>query len=276
LAPDLQFLSGPWALARHNLCDLIFFLDVMGSQWDNFLQNLGEWQGSFATVNLQGQIVEITPSILSLVRGEEEKLVHFRLQRFGDGYDREPTREIKQEYRHLGKQVIFFNSGSFCKGSMQVAPFTPFGAEFGFVVGDRRHRLVTLYSEAGDFENLVLIREFRVGSGAKEQAPLTEEHLLGKWLGKSVTITADWSEPVETPWEFEFSGINDFSGTSQDRFMQLPDSGYILVPSQVSHREAFKVEAGWLPCRGRLERLIRRYDASGAWVSATWITAKAA
>jgi hypothetical protein len=248
----------------------------MGSQWDNFLQNLGEWQGSFATVDLQGQIVEITPSILSLVRGEEEKLVHFRLRRFGDGYDREPTREINQEYRHLGKQVIFFNSGSFCKGSMQVAPFTPLGAEFGFVAGDRRHRLVTLYSEAGDFENLVLIREFRVGSGAKEQAPLTEEHLLGKWLGKSVTITADWSEPVETPWEFEFSGINDFSETRQDRFMQLPDSGYILVPSQVSHREAFKVEAGWLPCRGRLERLIRRYDDSGAWISATWITANAA
>jgi hypothetical protein len=30
-----------------------------------------------------------------------------------------------------------------------------------------------------------------------------------------------------------------------------------------------------MPSPGRLERLIRRYDASGAWISATWISATA-
>jgi hypothetical protein len=37
----------------------------------------------------------------------------------------------------------------------------------------------------------------------------------------------------------------------------------------VSHRHAFTVEAGWLTAPDRLERLIRRYDSSGAWLSAT-------
>ena len=53
------------------------------------------------------------------------------------------------------------------------------------------------------------------------------------------------------------------------RFTLLPDGGYHLTPQQVSHREAFQVEAGWLAAPDRLERLIRSYDASGAWIAAT-------
>jgi hypothetical protein len=43
------------------------------------------------------------------------------------------------------------------------------------------------------------------------------------------------------------------------------------VPLQVNHRTAFEVEAGWLPAPDQLERLIRRYDASGAWISSSHI-----
>jgi len=49
----------------------------------------------------------------------------------------------------------------------------------------------------------------------------------------------------------------------------LPDGGYCRWPHQVSHRESFSVEAGWLTAPHRLERLMRRYDGSGAWLSAT-------
>ena len=49
----------------------------------------------------------------------------------------------------------------------------------------------------------------------------------------------------------------------------LPDGGFCRLPERVSHRQAFSVEAGWLVAPDRLERLIRRYDASGAWTSAT-------
>ena len=166
----------------------------MAGQWDNFLRNLGTWEGSFTSIDADGRVLESTPSVLGLVRGEEEGLVHFSLRRFGHGPDAPPTRTIDQEYRSLGKQVVFFASGSFCKGSMQVAPGTPFGAEFGFLVGDRRHRLVQLHSPEGRFESLVLIREFRAGSGAAECPALQSDQLLGRWSGQAATVSADWPE----------------------------------------------------------------------------------
>jgi hypothetical protein len=45
----------------------------------------------------------------------------------------------------------------------------------------------------------------------------------------------------------------------------LADGGYSRRPARVSHRQPFTVEAGWLRQPGQLERLIRSYDASGAW-----------
>lgn len=260
---------------------------AMGSQWENFLHNLGEWHGSFASLDASGTIVESTPSILSLEQGEGQRLVQFKLRRFGNGLDSSPTREISQEYRSLGKQVVFFDSGTFCKGSLQVAPGTVFGAEFGFVAGDRRHRLVQLHSPEGAFESLVLIREFRVGRGASERPPLQDDHLLGHWTGQAATISADWPEPDLAPCALDvhrgsdgtltfhtrIGAVEEPCGGQPEQLLLLPDSGYCLVPLQVSHREAFRVEAGWLPLPGKLERLIRRYDTSGAWISATWISA---
>ena len=259
----------------------------MGSQWENFLQNLGEWHGSFASLDPGGTILDSTPSLLSLEQGEEQQLVHFKLRRFGNGLDSAPTRDISQEYRSLGKQVVFFESGTFCKGSLQLAPGTVFGAEFGFVAGDRRHRLVQLHSPEGAFESLVLIREFRAGSGSSERPPLQADHLLGRWKGQAATIGAEWPEPDLSPCDLEvhrggdgtltlhtrIGALEETGGGQSERLMLLPDSGYCLVPLQVSHREAFRVEAGWLPYPGRMERLIRRYDTSGAWISATWISA---
>jgi len=261
----------------------------MGSQWDNFLQNLGTWEGSFTSVDAQGRLLESTLSVLSLVQGEEERLVHFGLRRYGNGLEAPPTREISQEYRSLGKQVVFFDSGSFCKGSLQVAPGSAFGAEFGFVAGDRRHRLVQLHSPEGSFESLVLIREVRAGSGAQERPTLEADHLIGSWSGEAATISADWPEADLSPCRLaiqqdgnanlaittQIGAVQESSGMGGERLLLLPDSGYCLAPLQVSHRQAFTVEAGWLPTPGRLERLIRRYDASGAWISATWISATA-
>ena len=125
----------------------------MSSQWHNFLCNLGEWRGSFTSLDREGRITGSTPSILTLEdatppgsgNGVEERLVRFRLRRYADGFASEPSRDVRQDYRTLGRQVVFFATGAFCKGSLQVAPNTAFGAEFGFVAGDRRHRLVQLF-----------------------------------------------------------------------------------------------------------------------------------
>jgi len=256
----------------------------MGSQWENFLANLGEWRGSFTTLNADGEVGESTASILTLEQGQEDRLVHFRLRRFGPGEEGGvPSRELNQEYRSLGRQVVFFDSGSFSKGSLQVAPGTAYGAEFGFIAGDRRHRLVQLHNPAGDLESLVLIREFRAGSGASERPALQLESLLGPWTGQVATISADWPEPEITSCELQIEGgpgqpfrirsqsaaAASASGDADQRLLLQPDAGYSLAPVQVSHRQAFAVEAGWLPEPDRLERLLRRYDASGAWVSAS-------
>ena len=263
----------------------------MSSQWDNFLRNLGEWRGSFASLDATGAVVESTPSILTLERGEEERLVHFRLRRFADGdLNGEPSRDMSEDYRNLGRQVVFFESGTFCKGRLQVAPGTPFGGEFGFIHGDRLHRLVQLHNDDGNFTNLVLIREFRAGSNAEERPALTLDQLQGSWSGSAATITADWPEPDHTTCRFEMSGtpqgslrIQTSTGATSDsveagsteplQLTWMADGGYHLTPRHVDHRNAFAVEAGWLSAPDRLERLIRRYDASGAWTSATQIIA---
>ena len=158
----------------------------MASKWDNFLCNLGEWQGSFTTITAAGLLQEPSPSVLTLARGEGDGHVVFTLQRWSPGTPvaagggpgegtGEPIHDIQQDYRSLGNQVVFFDSGAFNKGSMQVAPNTVFGGEFGFIQGNRRHRLVQLYTPAGVFDELVLIREFRAGSGDSENPPTTAD-----------------------------------------------------------------------------------------------------
>ena len=241
----------------------------MPSQWQNFLQNLGEWRGSFTGISPQGMVLNETASVLTLAVGETDasgavSMVRFQLQRFAAG-DRagEPSSVINQDYRSLGRQVVFFETGSFCKGSLQLAPGTVFGAEFGFVHGNRRHRRVLLSTETGTPDRLVLIREFRAGSHAMDYPPLTAEQVQGQWQGTRATISADWPEPDVRPTQLTFTP------ESFGNVQFLPDGGYCRYPDQVSHREAFCVEAGWLTGPDRLERLVRHYDGSGAWREAS-------
>jgi hypothetical protein len=232
----------------------------MASQWQNFLRNEGEWRGSFASLHADGSLQSETLSLLCLTREDEGRLVRFRLRRYGpEGRDAPPTSDFEQEYRSLGRQVVFFDTGAFSKGSMQVAPANTFGVETGFVAGDRRHRLVQLYAAAGQADQLVLIREFRLGTAAVEQPALCAEALLGSWQGQAATVTADWPEAELSPCQVTL-GPADVQAC-----VLLADGGYSRRPARVSHRQPFTVEAGWLRQPGQLERLIRSYDASGAW-----------
>ena len=274
----------------------------MASQWANFLRNLGEWRGTFCGLDADGLVADTSPSILTLKAGDEERLVHFRLRRFGpEGVDGEPIHEMAQDYRTLGKQVVFFANGTFSKGSMQVSPCAEFGGEFGFVDQDRRHRLVQLHAADGTFRKLVLIREFRTDGSGQEQPPASLESLAGDWSGQASTICADWPEPSLEQTAFtitatanqgfsirtrigqqpqqELSGallsncMGRVDGPQEHQLQLLPDAGFNLRPAQVSHREAFQLEAGWMPTPSTMQRLIRCYDDSGAWVSVTHIVA---
>jgi hypothetical protein len=175
----------------------------------------------------------------------------------------EPSRAIEQDYRSLGNQVVFFETGAFDEGSMQVAPNTVFGGEFGFIAADRRHRLVQLYTPEGRFDELVLIREFRSGSDAVERPPpaLTSSSAAGR--GAAATISADWPEPDNSDCQLD-------TGSGDLQHLDVAARWWFCAPTQqISHREAFVLEGGWLVAPGRMERLIRRYDSTGAWQSAS-------
>ncbi|WLT39329.1 DUF3598 family protein [Synechocystis sp. B12] len=91
------------------------------ANWENFLKNLGEWQGSFTRLSPQGEILSNTPSILTLEGLDDNKLVKFRLRRYDNpDYQDPPTQDYSQDYRSLGRQIIFFGTGAFSKEAMAV------------------------------------------------------------------------------------------------------------------------------------------------------------
>lgn len=269
----------------------------MDTKWEHFLQNLGEWQGSFTQFSLAGEPLGSTNSIIDLESFDSDRAVRFRVRRFGNGgYDTAPTYDLQQEYRSLGRQILVFDTGAFSKGTLQVAPFSEFGAEYGFVMGDRRLRLVQLFNKQGDFQGLTLIREFRAGGNGRERSPLTVENLLGVWEGHARTQYADTREPTDSSTRLEIVRKGDrhllhsstLAGRTRTSTVRvegkqlwfednarvmtvLPDGASSHIPLKVEHRQAFFVEAGWLVEPAERHRLIRHYDDKGAWSGSTYV-----
>lgn len=268
----------------------------MGGNWENFLKNQGEWRGFFTRVSPLGDILGSTPSILNLEPFENNQKMRFRIRRFGEGNET-PTYDHSQEYSSLGRQIIFFDTGAFSKGSLQAAPFSEFGAEFGFIGADRRLRLVQLFDKELKLASLTLIREFRADSAAKENPPLTLEDLWGIWRGTAYTAYGDLREPeigstlltltpgtgpslaeLSLEWggqkheaQAQIQGNRLLFQGGDRQILFLPDGASCNLPLTVPLRQPFFVEAGWLLAPNRRQRLIRFYDASGAWVSSTFV-----
>lgn len=270
----------------------------MDQKWQNFLKNMGEWRGSFTQISPEGKILSSTPSILNLDSFDDDHAVIFRIRRFNDGDDdSQPTTDYQQEYRTLGRQIIFFDNGSFSKGSLLFAPFSQFAAEYGFVDRDRRLRFVQLYDQNANFESLTLIREFRSNTDAYERKALTVDQLIGTWKGEAYTAFADWKEPqsystcleikkldennLEQTLSFEDQTITSkakieenkliFEGENKRQILLLPDGGSSNVPLKIERHQAFFVEAGWLVRDNERQRLVRSYDHKGEWISSTHI-----
>jgi len=271
----------------------------MASNWENFLKNLGEWRGSFTKISPNGEILDSTPSILNLEADDNNQAVIFRLRRFDShDYDSPPIQDYQQEYRSLGRQNIFFATGAFSKGTLQLAPFSEFGAEYGFVDDDRRSRLVQLYDQQGNFINLTLIREFRSFTNAYERPQLTVEQLIGNWQGQAHTVYSDLrpsatyttcleiqkigDEYLEQKLSFQsqiitakarIAGnkiISETAGITR-QILLLPDGTSSNVPLQLQLRKPFFVEAGWLVRENERQRLIRSYSDKGEWISSTHV-----
>ncbi len=271
----------------------------MRSQWECLLQNLGEWQGSFTQFSLQGKLIEDVPTVVSFEILNDNQTMRQIVRRLPPN---QPIQEKVLEYSSLGRQVLFFDSGAFSQGSIQLSPFSEFGAEQGLIDGSRRLRLVQLFDKNGRLEKLTLIREKLAGTTTTERPHLTVDDLLGEWQGQAVTIYPDLRSPDTYPTVLQVEKIGDceliqqltinqgaspqqirstariqesllyFEGTQNNQVLLLPDGASSTCPQQVRGGIGFFLEVGWLLQPDLRQRLIRRYSDKGEWVSLTLVT----
>lgn len=276
----------------------------MVAQWENFLQNLGEWHGSFTQLSTRGEVLQDTPSIISLEGFNDNKTVRLKLRRFSpnpSGVGEPEVSELVREYQALGRDILFFENGAFSQGTIQLAPFSECGAEFGFIYNYRRLRFIQLYNTDGNLSKLTLIREKQLDKNVPERPPLTVDDLLGEWEGEAVTMYPDWRSPdfystkmqlhlessdrlvskitfgsnatvISSSASIDGSVLHFNEGASPVQVVLLPDGGSCTLPVKIELRKPIFFEAGWLVEPDLRFRMIRSYNERGEWVSLTLVT----
>ncbi|MEG4486117.1 DUF3598 family protein [Microcoleus sp. D2_18a_B4] len=276
----------------------------MVSQWENFLQNLGEWHGSFTQLSPRGEVLQDTPSIISLEGFNDNKTVRLKLRRFSpnpSGVGEPEVSELVREYQSLGRDILFFENGAFCQGTIQLAPYSECGAEFGFIYNSRRLRFPLTYNTDGNLSKLILIREKQLDKNVPERPHLTVDDLLGEWQGEAVTMYPDLRSPdtystnlqlhlessdrlvhkitfgsnasvITSSATIDGSVLHFNEGASPVQVVLLPDGGSCTLPVKIESRKPIFFEAGWLVEPDLRFRMIRSYNDRGEWVSLTLVT----
>lgn len=265
----------------------------MKSQWQCLLENVGQWHGSFTRLSSIGEVIEDTPTMVSLTGLNDNQTIHQIVRRLPPNL---PPEEKVFEYSSLGRGILLFENGAFSTGSIQLAPFTEFGAELGLIHQSRRLRLVQLFDKSGQLVRLTLIREKLANATALEKPPLTVNDLIGTWQGEAVTLYPDWRSPdtYSTLLKIERVGESKLlqqltlpertitssatlSGSiiSFDTGYQvllLPDGASATCPVQLKSATGFFLEVGWMKSPKERQRLIRTYSNRGEWVNLTLVT----
>jgi len=276
----------------------------MVAQWENFLQNLGEWHGSFTQLSTRGEVLQDTPSIISLEGFNDNKTVRLKLRRFSpnpSGVGEPSVSELVREYQTLGRDILFFENGAFSQGTIQLAPFSECGAELGFIYNYRRLRFAQIYNTDGYLSKLTLIREKQLDKNVPERPPLTVDDLLGEWEGEAVTMYPDGRSPdfystklqlhlessdrlvskitfgsnatvISSSASIDGSVLHFNEGASPVQVLLLPDGGSCTLPVKIELRKPIFFEAGWLVEPDLRFRMIRSYNERGEWVSLTLVT----
>ena len=276
----------------------------MVAQWESFLQNLGEWHGSFTQLSTRGEVLQDTPSIISLEGFNDNKTVRLKLRRFSpnpSGVGEPEVSELVREYQTLGRDILFFENGAFSQGTIQLAPYSECGAELSFIYNYRRLRFALTYNTDGNLSTLILIREKQLDKNIPERPPLTVEDLLGEWEGEAVTMYPDWRSPdfystkmqlhlessdrlvskitfgsnatvISSSARIDGSVLHFNKGASPVQVLLLPDGGSYTLPVKIELRKPVFFEAGWLVEPDLRFRMIRSYNERGEWVSLTLVT----
>ncbi len=270
----------------------------MLSQWDSFLKNLGEWQGSFTRLSPQGEEIEDTPTIVILEGRENNQAVHQVVRYLPPD---KTSRDVVVDYSKtsLNRSILFFENGAFAQGSMQFAPYGTSGGEFGLISGDRRLRMIIFYNGSSKLERVVLIREKLPNSNTPEKPQLMVENLLGEWQGEAITIYPDFRTPdtfkshlkITQPSSNYLEQTLSFGTrqiTSQARIdgsrllfensplkiqiLLLPDGASCNCPLEAKLGHNFVLEIGWLLAPNKRQRITRNYNEKGTWTSCTLVT----
>jgi hypothetical protein len=262
----------------------------MNSQWEALLKNLGEWQGSFTRISPQGEVLEDISSTVSLEGLNNNQTIRQIVHRSGQ-------EDLVLEYSSLGKGVLFFPNGAFSQGSIQLAPFSEFGAELGLIHQNERLRLVQLFNKNSQLDKLTLIREHLAPTQRTQRPPLTVDDLIGEWIGEAVTIYPDWSPPhtYPTKMQVQLDGVGTLtqnltfsnrtitsSATIKDtilyfnqnqvQILLLPDGASATSPLKTQPNQPLFLELGWLIKPNLRQRMIRNYNEKGEWTSLTLVT----
>ena len=229
-------------------------------EWEFLLRNVGEWRGWFDSLDQSLQRNKRQPSLLTLEPAPSGVPLNLTLLLWPEGAGSssphqppagEPEKRIVQSFTRLDPDMGVFGTGSFSRGTLHRSTWTKLYAEFGFLHGQRRHRLVLLWDGSGQLARIVLIREFLAGSSAVERPSLEADQLIGNWR-----------------CDLPSSGDNIcFAADDLDQWIFLPDGGAFLAPAQIEPHQPFSIEALWLSSPTRLEHIARRYSEHGALMS---------
>ena len=271
----------------------------MKSQWECVLENLGEWVGSFTAVTAEGESIEDIPSIIKLEGIRDNQAIHLVLNRFYPlpGSTERSAKEVVWDFSTPpGIGAIYFETGAFSSGALAVTAGVKTIAEFSSIEIDRRFRMIQTFDANQRLERVTFVREYRQGTTAPERPHLTIADLLGRWTGTATAFYPPERSPMITNTESTLIEIDsgyrlveahhsmnltvssdltlEFANTQDGQSYQmllLPDGGYATTPTQIRLGHPFYLEVGWVYQSGKRQRLVRRYDSTGKWESATFI-----
>lgn len=281
------------------------------TQWQRLQLHLGRWCGTFARLDASGTCLSETPSVVTLSPTSPDAALGAiaappaidQTVAFQDATGDWQTTSA-MTYRSLHRGILFLANGAYSQGSLQASPIAQFGAEFGFVAGDRRLRVVLQYDptpEGQPLTQITLIREHRNLPAPDAQPPLTVAQLVGIWQGAAQSIYPDWYEPAAMTTQLALAQQGDrlqqtltfpgyerqstaridpprlrFEATSQPdqpprQVLLLPAGASITAPLTLPRHHSFFLEVGWLVSPTERQRLMRHYDAQGAWSHLTLV-----
>jgi Domain of unknown function (DUF3598) len=260
----------------------------MKNQMQCLAMHLGQWEGVFTDFSADATFLGQKESVILFEEPEPE--VIRQTNRYPGCADK------VWEYRDLSRDLQFFEDGSFSNGRGQLAPFSAFATEQGFLYGDHKARVVNLFDTEGKASSVTTIQEVR---GSYQQPILIDnplESFLGTWRGEALVLFPDWPEPekFESELILEKEGMKvhrqskigidtvDWRGTDVEgsvnfdsyRMIFYPGNLLAMSPRQLpvfSSDKSFFMEIGWFIEPRACLRMIRHYDHKGAWQKTTLI-----